>query len=87
MNDWKDIPGYEGSYQISIGGHVKSLPREVVLNHTGAICKVKGCIMKPQFTSSGERIAWLSKNGYRTRFFIRDLVREAFPNEDLVYKD
>ena len=33
---WKDIPGYEGLYQVSNMGRVKGLPRKVN-NHTGFI--------------------------------------------------
>ena len=40
MDDWRDIEGYEGSYQINIGGHVKSLPREIPMK--GGKCTVKG---------------------------------------------
>jgi hypothetical protein len=33
MEVWKDIKGYEGLYQISNFGRVKSLPREVNYRH------------------------------------------------------
>jgi len=36
MELWKDIPGYEGRYQVSNLGRVKSLPR-LVDNHTGQL--------------------------------------------------
>lgn len=38
MNDeiWKDIPGYEGLYQASNLGRIKSISREVTLFHGGA---------------------------------------------------
>ena len=83
MNDWRDIEGYEGMYQINIGGHIKSLPRTVKPWHTGIPSHVRSCIIKPQFcTKTGERIANLSKNGNVTRFYVRKLVIKAFPNKD-----
>ena len=27
---WKDVPGYDGYYQVSNYGHVKSLSRQIV---------------------------------------------------------
>ena len=48
---WKDIPGYEGKYQASTLGKIKSLDRMVKYeNHrTGsAYCRpMKGRILKP----------------------------------------
>ena len=37
MEIWKDIPGYEGVYQVSNLGNVKSLPR-MVSNGKGYLC-------------------------------------------------
>lgn len=33
MEEWRDIPGYEGLYQVSNTGHVKSLDRKCGNNH------------------------------------------------------
>jgi len=68
MEIWKDIPGYEGKYQVSSYGRVKSLN----YNNTG-----KERIM------SGEKIRGyysfnLSKNGKVKRFRLNRLVWEAF---------
>lgn len=41
---WKDIPDYEGSYQASTLGRIKSLPRSV--NRNGSLLPVRGCIKK-----------------------------------------
>lgn len=45
---WKDIPGYEGLYQISNLGRVKSLPRkwspkETILRTEGEKRRVSTC--------------------------------------------
>ena len=67
MENWKDIKGYEGSYQVSDLGRVKSLKlnREKILNKTkrGSYLKVNLC-----------------KNGIRKTKSIHMLVAEAFLN-------
>lgn len=55
---WKDIPGYEGRYQVSDQGRVRSLDQVVNGFHPSRLgpCKHhrKGRILKPgRFTSSG----------------------------------
>ncbi len=43
---WRDIPGYEGKYQASNLGHIRSLDRRVPCVH-GATRSVRGRILKP----------------------------------------
>ena len=55
---WKDIPGYEGKYQASSEGRIRSLDREVkgVCHYTGEpfIRRIKGKILSPgRFCKSG----------------------------------
>ena len=66
---WKDIEGYEGLYQVSDQGRVKSLN----YRHTG-----KERVMKPSFDTNGYLIVWLSKDGERTLYKVDKLVAEAF---------
>lgn len=75
---WKDIPGYEGLYQVNQLGQVKSLPRK----------GTKGGIMTPHERRDGKynkhylRVS-LSKNGSQKWFSIHRLVAEAFlPNPE-----
>lgn len=63
---WKDISGYEGLYQISNYGMVKSL-------HFG-----KEKILKPSVNSSGYYRVFLKGNGKSKRPFIHRLVAETF---------
>jgi hypothetical protein len=49
---WKDIPGYEGEYQASKCGRIKSIDR-VIVTKNGQLRKYKGSERKPQKHSSG----------------------------------
>lgn len=40
MTQWRDIPGYEGYYQVSDGGQVRSLDR-VVVREDGRLGRVQ----------------------------------------------
>ena len=51
MEIWKDIPGYEGRYQVSDEGRVRSLDRVVRgVSKTGREYqrKVRGTILRPR---------------------------------------
>ena len=41
MEEWKDIKGYEGLYQISNKGRVKSLAKEIITNNGYSVCVKK----------------------------------------------
>lgn len=46
---WKDIPGYEGRYQASSEGRIRSVDRRVRIAH-GATRLVRGRVLKPAAT-------------------------------------
>lgn len=66
---WKDIKGYEGLYQVSNYGRVKSLN----YNHTG-----KEGILSPSTDKDGYMHLILYKNGERETKKVHRLVAEAF---------
>ena len=71
MEEWRDIEGYEGLYQISNLGRVKSFPN----------CKRKTIrILKPgnNRTGRGYLFIFLHKNKQKKRFYVHRLVAEAF---------
>lgn len=71
MEIWKDIKDYEGLYQVSNYGNVRSL-----IKRTGSII-----ILKPDKTQSGYFRVTLCKNYERKRYMVHRLVAEAFiPN-------
>ncbi len=74
---WKDIPDYEGLYQVSNLGRVKSLPKEWVVG-SGAIRKHNGIILKGGKSSSGYYCVGLSKNSIKKTHLRHKLVAMAF---------
>ena len=73
MEEWRNIKGYEGYYQISNFGRVKSLSRDVGSNR----CK-KETIMKTSLDKDGYENLVLRKNGKQRHFRVNRLVAEAF---------
>lgn len=76
---WKDIPGYEGLYQVSNLGNVKSLERIVLKNGKYPFLS-KGKILKNNNIGKGYLVVFLSKNGNVKMFQIHQLVAIAFLN-------
>lgn len=76
MEVWKDIVGYEGLYQVSNLGRVKSLKRNKANNYG----KVPERVLKQQINkkSGGYSQASLCKEGKYKVFFIHRLVARAF---------
>lgn len=73
---WKDIKGYEGLYQVSNLGNVKSLERYV--NHFSGTRKVQEKILKPVIDNTGYYVVSLWKNNKHSRAHIHRLVAESF---------
>lgn len=72
---FKDIKGYEGFYQISNKGRVRSLNR-YKYNHQGQQ-EVKEKILKP-FICNGYYKVRLQKDGHAKKFYIHRLVASEF---------
>lgn len=72
---FKDVKGYEGLYQISNLGRVKSLPRNGTINAER--------ILKSTINNSGYNTVILAKQNKCQTHFVHRLVAEAFiPNPD-----
>lgn len=79
---WKDIAGYEGLYQVSNLGRVKSVERVITLSN-GHPKTIPETILKPSSVSRGYLRVDL-KRGAKRYALIHRLVAEAFiPNENL----
>ena len=73
---WKDIDGYEGKYQVSDLGRVRSMPR-VALDTKGRRQQVKGIILKPNDRKGYDSVR-LRDNGRYDVFSVHRLVGMAF---------
>lgn len=73
QKEWKDIIGYEGLYQISNYGDVKSLGRITVQKH-----KLDEIILKKSQDKDGYNIVTLYKNGKKKTHKVHRLVANAF---------
>jgi hypothetical protein len=73
IEQWRDVPGFEGRYQVSDQGRVKTFCRHA-----------EGRIMHPTLLSSGYLQACLtSPNGAQVRYRLHRLVALVFiPNPD-----
>ena len=74
---WKDIKGYEGRYQVSNQGRVRSLNR-IITNCRGRKQIVKEKILKPENVFDGYERVCLFRNGKRKHYRVATLVYEAF---------
>ena len=75
---WKDVKGYEGLYQVSDMGRVKSLERTVTRKN-GRKQTIRERILKPRTNQDGYLQVTLYNNGNKIkRFLVHRLVCEAF---------
>ena len=79
---WKDIKEYEGLYQVSNLGRVKSLERKYFSGKNHNICKIaESKLLKLRLDKNGYLVTGLSKNGKQAYVRVHRLVAEAFiPN-------
>lgn len=80
---WKDIEGYEGYYQVSNFGRVRSVDRVVEwASPKGTVysCFKKGRIIKAFLRGKGYNSVNFSKNGINHPIYIHFLVAKAFVN-------
>lgn len=78
---WKPIKGYEGQYEVSTMGRVRSIPREIPYS-AGYTRKNEGRILKPTERTKDPDcnyyVVSLSKDNVAKSVFIHRLVAEQF---------
>lgn len=80
--EWRDIPNYEGYYQISNLGRVKSLDREII-NVNGKIFLRKGKVKAQMIDKGGCKRVNLYKDGILKCCPVHRLVAKTFiPNPE-----
>lgn len=75
--NWKDVPGYEGRYQVSDLGNVRSVDRRVRLVAHGkeTTRHSPGCVLRPGTAQSGHLTVALGKGNSQ---WVHRLVMLAF---------
>ena len=74
---WRDIKGYEGIYQVSNLGNVKSLDR-ITVRSDGKIMTFKGCLLKYRFHQNGYASICIKRKNY----LVHRLVANAFLDKE-----
>jgi hypothetical protein len=77
MEIFKDIEGYEGYYQISNLGKVKSLHR-IVDNHSGFKKVLKEKFLNPNISKTGYYVVSFKKNNIKKTFKVHRLIANSF---------
>lgn len=78
MEIWKDIPEYEGYYQASNKGRIKSLNRVIKIN--GIDSFIKGRLLKQSIDGRGYYTVGLSKDSKRKTNSVHILIGVTFLN-------
>ena len=81
MEVWKDIIDYEGLYQVSNLGRVKSVDR--IVNNDKKKYKLKGILLSKCISKKGYYIVSLCKNSKSKTFLVHRLVSNAFIKNNL----
>lgn len=80
--EWRDIKGYEGYYQVSSNGRVRSLDK-TVYRKNGTTCFCKGRIIKQNDQGAGYLSVHLCKDGLHNTTLVHRIVALNFiPNPD-----
>lgn len=74
---WRDVEGYEGLYQVSNCGKVKSLDK-LVKCYYGSTRLIKGRVLRTRKNKDDYFYLDLSKDGKKRSFYVHRLVWEAF---------
>lgn len=73
---WRSIEGYEGLYEVSNLGRVRSLDR--LVNNGIGIYVAKGRILKPERLNCGYLLLGLNKDSKKKMFYVHRIVGMAF---------
>lgn len=77
LERWLPVPGYEGFYEVSNLGKVRSLPR-VIEKSNGARMTLRGQMLKPYDSGDGHVRVRLQKVGHIVDRYVHQLVLETF---------
>lgn len=79
--EWRPVVGYEGFYEVSNKGQVRSLPRVVPGRYEGYFYTRPGRVLKPSPNNGGHLGVYLTGACSKKRHLVHRLVAESFiPN-------
>jgi hypothetical protein len=79
---WKDVVGWEGLYEVSNLGRVKSLDKTIKHNNKNCLANIRGRLLK-QCKATGYCKIVLAENAHKVSASVHRLVAEAFiPNSE-----
>ena len=76
MSDWRAVPGYEGIYEVSSAGEVRSLTRRS--RNQWNEFTITGKTLSPGINSQGRPAVVLSRDGKGKTWLVHRLVAMAF---------
>lgn len=76
VEEWRAVVGYEGYYEVSDLGRVRSVTR-VSRNGNGS-CTKRGTLMRQSVNSAGYSVVQLSRDGVRVSKTVSSLIGAAF---------
>jgi len=86
VEEWRDIEGYEGIYQVSSYGNVRSLDRSID-NANGILCHYKGKTIYQSIVGAGYKQVSLYLGSKYRKKYVHQLVAKAFlPNPRNLYE-
>jgi hypothetical protein len=74
---WKDVPGWEGYYQASSEGRIRSVERKAI-SRSKSTRNAPATIRKQCTISNGYKQIVLHRDGIRTRFLVHRLILFTF---------
>lgn len=77
MEEWRDVVGFEGIYQVSDLGNLRALDRTMPSGRWGTVRR-RGGPIKPKLDKAGRLVVGLRANGKRQWRGVHQLVCEAF---------
>ena len=89
MEIWKDVKNYEGYYQVSNYGRVRSIDRIEKQKHYSGVMSTyihKGKLLKLRKYKNNYMYAYLNKNGSQKKYLVHRLVATAFLENENNYK-
>lgn len=91
MEEWRQIAGYEGLYEVSNLGRVRSLGRSIA-NSDKSTRFIAGQIIKPYVRQTGYHTVRLARGRKKTSYYVHRLVAVAFhgmgaTGEEVLHRD